>query len=411
MHRHRIAVITAIGSLALLLAAASGSFSPQPAPGVNPNPVHLVRPPVAPLTAVAELGRAIFFDSALSASGKMSCASCHDPAHAYGPPDGRSVRMGGPALEHQGVRAVPSLRYLDRVPAFGVGPAAGVVDADAPPHPMGHGVPHGGLFWDGRAPTLQAQALIPLFNPIEMANRSADSVAARLRRAAYGPRFAQLFGAATVATSRRLVDEAMFAVARFEMEDSSFHPYSSKYDAYLEGKATLTAAELRGLRIFEDSTKGNCAACHTSRPGPDLRPPTFTDYEYEALGVPRNDRLAVNRDSSYYDLGLCGPVRTDLAARATWCGAFRTPTLRNVATREVFFHNGVYHTLREVLDFYAFRVARPERVYPRGRNGRVEQYDDLPVEYRGNVDTVNAPTLSPHDIDDLIAFLKTLTDE
>lgn len=420
MRYPRIAVAAGLGSLAALLSAAAfGSFTARPAPGENPHPVRLVRPLVVPLTAVAALGRAIFFDPALSASRKLSCASCHDPAHAYGPPDGRAARMGGPALARQGVRAVPSLRYLDRVPPFGVGPGAGVIDADAPPRPLAHGVPHGGLFWDGRAPTLQSQALIPLFNPSEMANTSVDSVAVRLRHAAYGARFAQLFGEQTVSTSQRLVDEAMFAVARFEMEDVSFHPYTSKYDAYLEGKATLTPVEARGLEIFEDSAKGNCSACHTSRPGPDLRPPTFTDYEYEALGVPRNDSLGVNRDPRYHDLGLCGPARTDLADRHDWCGLFRTPTLRNVATRKVFFHNGVYHTLREVLEFYAFRDTRPGRIYPRAIGDRVRTFDDLPARYRGNVDTADAPfdrhagdapALTAREIEDVLAFLNTLTD-
>ncbi len=402
---------------------------------------------------MATLGRALFSDPRLSRSGALSCASCHSPDHAYGPPDGRAVQAGGPALRRQGARAVPSLRYLDRVPAFSIGPEAADAEGMSAPAAGAGGffaaptrgasaggtrggpaarprktagsppaappaIPRGGLFWDGRAGTLQAQTLGPLFSPVEMANADTAALAARLR-ALYGQALARLVGGQTLASPRRLLDEAMFAVARFELEDAAFHPYSSKYDTYLEGKARLTPAEARGLALFEDPRKGNCAACHTSRSGPDGRPPTFSDYEYEALGVPRNDSLPANRDAGHFDLGLCGPFRTDLAHETRYCGMFRTPSLRNVATRRVFFHNGVYHTLERVLEFYAFREGDPGRIYPRGADGRVARYDDLPPRYRGNVDTLDGPfdrpagdgpALSPGEIRDIIAFLGALTD-
>jgi cytochrome c peroxidase len=260
--------------------------------------------------------------------------------------------------------------------------------------------------------------MAPLFNPVEMANAGAASVAATLRRA-YGVRLANLFGAGAIADTHRLIDEAVFTIARFQVEDPSFHPYSSKYDAYLEGKAELSPEEVRGLAAFEDPARGNCAACHLDRPAADGQPPAFTDYEYEALGVPRNGALADNRDPRSFDLGLCGPIRTDLAAQPNTCGMFRTPSLRNVATRRVFFHNGVYHSLRQVLAFYDFRDVAPERVYPRGTDGRVHRFNDLPTAYRGNGDTTDAPfgrhrgdapPMTQQDMRDIIAFLRTLTD-
>src|SRR5579862_5464433 len=170
---------------ALLLATASAS-----AQGFNPHPVALREPPRAPLSAVARLGEQLFHDARLSGSGRLSCASCHSPAHAFGPPGSASVVLGGPRLRTPGVRAVPSLRYLYRQPAFSIGPdsagdsdqvislaqqalqAAGQVRvlkiAGATQRSAANLVPQGGLFWDGRADTLEQQTNGPLYNPLEM---------------------------------------------------------------------------------------------------------------------------------------------------------------------------------------------------------------------------------------------------
>jgi cytochrome c peroxidase len=420
----------------MALASCSSSHRATPT-GVNPDPMPLHRPPSQPLTAVAQLGRRLFFDPRLSHSGQLACATCHDPHHAFGPPDSLAVQLGGPAGRDEGARAVPSLRYLDRMPNFGIGPASGVDEnvnlvqlaqqgaraqrsskaahAISVTVPM---VPQGGLFWDGRVNTLQHQAAVPLFNPVEMANTGILPVATRLRRS-YGAALARLFGAATISTPQRLIDEAMFAVARYEIEDRSFHPYSSKYDAYLEGRATLDPSEARGLAAFDDPARGNCAGCHLDRPGRDGTPPALTDMQYEALGVPRNRALAQNRDSAYYDLGLCGPIREDLASQAQYCGMFRTPSLRNVATRRVFFHNGVYHSLRDVLRFYNLRAVQPAAIYPIDATGHPALYDDIPGRDQGSVDTLDAPfdrhvgdapPMTDGDIADIIAFLRTLSD-
>ena len=97
-------------------------------------------------------------------------------------------------------------------------------------------VPLGGLFWDGRADTLQAQALFPLLSPLEMDGGSIETVAARLRRTPYARSFIQLFGTAVFESPRITVAEALFAVARYQIEDPSFHPYTSKYDAGWKAK-------------------------------------------------------------------------------------------------------------------------------------------------------------------------------
>ncbi|AJY10809.1 cytochrome-c peroxidase [Burkholderia dolosa] len=407
--------------------------------GANPHPVVLQRPAAQPLSAVAQLGRALFFDPALSASGKQSCASCHSPDHAYGPPNGLDVQPGGLTLAQHGYRPPPSLMYLYRQPNFSIGPdagenddaptiaqqaasAAGVVKAQkvAGTSAAPQLVPQGGLFWDGRADTLQQQAFGPLLNPVEMANASVDDVARKLAQSPHRARFEQLFGPRVFSTPQLAVSEAMFAIARYQVEDPSFHPYNSKYDRWLEGRARLTQAELRGLRLFNDPNKANCAGCHLSKPGADGLPPMFTDYQYEALGVPRNRLLAQNRNPAFYDLGVCGPFRDDLKDQTQYCGMFLTPTLRNAATRHVFFHNGVFHTLDQVMAFYNERSIAPQKFYPRGPDGKVDEYDDIPPKYRANVDVKDAPfdrkpgdtpAMTAQDIEDIEAFLGTLTDE
>jgi len=209
-------------------------------------------------------------------------------------------------------------------------------------------------------------------------------------------------------------------LAQYQKEDYSFHPYDSKYDAYLAKKVSLSDQEMRGLRLFVDPEKGNCATCHTATPSRNgLLPPMFTDYQFEALAAPRNRSIAANRDPQYHDLGMCGPWRHDLAQQTSYCGYFKTPTLRNVATRQAFFHNGIFRSLDEVLHFYVERETRPEKWYPRGKDGKVEKYDDLPLAYHANIDLSDAPfdrqlgqepALSDDEIKDVIVFLKTLTD-
>ena len=425
----------------LLLAA--GAVSAGETPGVlgaNPNPVRLVRPRTAPLSAMAELGKQIFYDASLSSSGALSCASCHSPEHHYGPPNDGPVMLGGRSLSRQGARAVPTLTYLERQPNFSIGPDKSDDDNRASLAQMAalgqtaarakkiaaqgdaaaqNIVPQGGLFWDGRADTLQDQALFPLLDPREMDGGSVDIVADKLQHAPYADYFSGLFGPGIFAKPRLLVSEAMFAVARYQFEDVSFHPYTSKFDYWLEGKARLGESELRGLKLFNDPDKANCAGCHPSMPSRDGLPPLFTDHQYEALGAPRNAALADNRDPGHFDLGVCGPQRTDLADQTQYCGMFKAPSLRNAATRRAFFHNGIFRSLEQVLDFYDFRDTNPEKVFPRSADGTVQKHDDLPQKYHANVDVSDppfdrrlgeTPPMTAQDEADIIAFLKTLTD-
>jgi cytochrome c peroxidase len=435
-HRH---LLWLLGAGLLSMAGAVFAAEPQGSAGENPHPIRLMRPHIAPLTAMAQLGRQIFYDTSLSSSGHLSCASCHSPQHAYGPPNEGPVMLGGPSLSRQGARAVPSLTYLERQPNFSIGPDSAENEnvnlaqmaalgqqatrvqktATQTARTAANIVPQGGLFWDGRADTLQSQAMAPLLDPREMDGGSVEIVATKLQHTSYAARFTELFGPAIFESPRMVVAEAMFAVARFQIEDRSFHPYTSKFDYWLEGKARLSVAELRGYKLFNDPKKANCGGCHLDQPSRDGLPPLFTDHQYEALGVPRNPVLSDNKDPSHFDLGICGPARRDMAAQKQYCGMFLTPTLRNTATRHAFFHNGAFHTLQQVLDFYNFRDTDPQKVYPSGPDGFVEKFNDLPSQYRANVDVSDppfnrylgeTPAMTAQDEADIIAFLQTLTD-
>ena len=396
----------ATGAAVCSVGAAADSAAPSRTPFYAT--VFERRPTVDQLT---ELGRALFHDASLSASGKLACASCHSPQHAYGPPNGLAVQRGGTSLRLAGLRAVPSLKYQQAVPAF----TEHFSDNDGDDS-VDQG-PAGGRTWDGRASSAHEQAELPLLSPLEMANSSPDDVVARLRTSPNAARMRQVYGPHVLDEAALAWRALLLALEVFQQSPKDFYPYNSKYDAYLRGRGSLSASEARGLALFNDANKGNCALCHPS----DIKRgefPVFTDYGFVALGVPRNPDIPANANAAWHDLGLCGPLREDLKGRAEFCGMFRTPGLRNVATRRVFFHNGRLHGLTEAVRFYALRDAQPARYYPRNAVGKVEKFNDLPPAYRGNVNTEppfggkpgRAARLSEAEVQDIVAFLKTLND-
>jgi len=193
--------------------------------------------PVSEISVLAALGKQIFFDPSLSASGRIACATCHNPTHAYGPPNGLAVQLGGQGLDRQGMRSVPSLRYvLNRTPFYNQHYVADPIER------LREGVepPTGGFGWDGRFNTLRQQAAFPLLVANEMANASPEDVAAKLQHAAYAEEFRKLFGTKIFDEPAKAYAQALAALERFELEDASFRPYHSKYDDYLDGKAQLS---------------------------------------------------------------------------------------------------------------------------------------------------------------------------
>jgi cytochrome c peroxidase len=367
------------------------------------------KPPSA--AAMTAVGRLLFFDKSLSASGRMSCGSCHDPGRAFGPPNDLPVQSGGGDGRRAGVRAVPSLMYTQNIPPF----TEHLFD-DEGDDSIDQG-PAGGRTWDGRSQSAHEQARLPLFSPFEMDNAGVEAVVSAVQRADYAEQFRDTFGEHVFEDTASAFKGVLMALEAYQQTPEEFYPYSSKYDAWLRRRATLSNAEARGLAAFNDRAKGNCARCHPSamRAGAF---PQFTDFGYAAIGAPRNPRIPANDDPRYFDLGLCGPLRTDLAGNNEYCGLFRTPSLRNVALRRVFFHNGVFHRLEDVVRFYAERDSQPQKWYPRDANGGTKKFDDLPEAYQGNVDRQppfdrhpgEQPSLSERDVGDIVAFLNTLTD-
>ena len=220
------------------------------------------------LSAQAQLGEKIFADVSLSASGAQACSTCHDPDHAHSPANALAVQLGGPLSDQQGIRKTPGIRYLATNTAF-------FFDRE--------GTPTGGFFWDGRAASPAVQAAEPFLNPFELANPDKASVVAKLAAATYAAEFKAVYGAGIFSDVEGAYQRMTLAIQSYEKEDSEFNAYTSKYDAFLRGSATLTAEELRGLAFFNSPTKGNCAGCHPSAKGADGSLPLFTDFTYDNL--------------------------------------------------------------------------------------------------------------------------------
>jgi len=354
----------------------------------------------APLTALEDLGKQLFFDPQLSSPAGQSCASCHSPDAAFTDPRRDKPTSPGVVAGRFGNRNSPTAMYAAFSPLFHLDSAGGYT---------------GGLFWDGRAANLENQAQGPLLNPLEMANPDKAAVVEKVRKASYAPLFESVFGVGALSQAEPAYAMVAAALAAFE-RSPVFSPFDSKYDAYLAGQTKLTAAEQRGLALYEDPAKGNCAACHPSRPAPDGTPPLFTDFSYDNLGVPRNPDnpfyalpAEFNPDGlNFVDQGL-GQV----LGRHEQDGQFKVPTLRNIALTAPYMHNGYFKTLRGVVDFYNTRDVKPACQYPMTTEGDALRQACWPqVETPANVnrEELGNLRLSASEVDDLVAFLGTLSD-
>ncbi len=286
-----------------------------PSPAANP-----------PNPAKIALGRRLFFDKEISATGTIACASCHDPKLAFsdGEPTGRGV--SGRRL----VRHTPSLWNLawSRL-----------------------------LFWDGRAPSLEAQVRFPVEHPDEMGESLENAVFRLSRHDSYARDFAAAFPAAPEVNVRNLT----LALAAFERTLVS---PPTRFDAWIAGDAAaFSAAEVRGFRIF--TGKGRCSNCHSGF--------ALSDNNFYDIGLPGQDR------------GRGAIINLTAAEHA-----FKTPSLRELAWTAPYMHDGSLATLEEVV-----------RHYEDGAVVRPSLSRDLPQQLR----------LSDGERADLIAFLETLSSD
>ncbi len=367
---------------------------------------------------LAMLGRMIFCDKNLSNPVGQSCASCHAPSTGF---TGPLASVNAAGAVYQGALTG---RFGDRKP-----PSA----AYATPSPVLYydseeGLFVGGLFWDGRAtgwrlgsPAAE-QALGPFLNPAEQNLATAAAVVSKVCSAMYGQMFRMVFGASACTPSNVAADydNIGFAIAAFE-DSPMVNRYSSKYDRYLRGEATLTSLERKGLALFEG--KANCALCHPSQPGEGGEPPIFTDNTFDNLGLPRNPQNPVYeaRGDDWVDQGLGGFLDSlggDLAAKAAEnVGKHRVPTLRNVDKRpsasfvKAFGHNGAFKSLKQIVHYYNTRDVLPR--CETAQNLKVGQtcWPAPEVEANLNTEELGNLRLTEHDEDAIVAFLKTLSDD
>jgi cytochrome c peroxidase len=272
----------------------------------------------------------------------------------------------------------------------------------------------GGQFWDGRSATLEEQAKGPFLNPVEMANPDKRALVEKVRRAPYAGGFDSLHGRNALDEVDQAFERIVGAIAAYE-RSAEFRPFTSRYDAWLAGKVRFSEQELRGLRLYEDEKKGNCAACHPSRTGPKGEPPLFTDFTYDNLGVPRHpenpfyaqDKAYNPEGGRFIDKGLGGVVK-----KPGEDGKFKVPTLRNVARTAPYMHNGYFRTLRGVVAFYNDRDARPACAAAATEAEALTRGCWPAPEVAANVnkEELGRLGLTEQEVDDIVAFMETLTD-
>lgn len=365
------------GSLPSIIVAI---LAPMLLTGCSPDRI----PDPAELTEKEQLGKFLFFDESLSTPEGQSCASCHDPAVAFTDPESILPVSKGAVKGLFGNRNDMTVSYSRHVPPL---------HYDSVNQEW-----NGGLFWDGRANNLIEQAMAPPMNPLEMANPDTLAMALKLRSLDYAGKFEEIYGSGALADPGMAFYHMADAVAAYEMS-REVNPFSSKFDLWKRGEATLTDQEQRGFMLFAVESKGNCIACHPHTPMEDGTPALFTNFTYDNLGVPPNPenpfyQLSGEHNPDGYgfrDLGL-GGFLNDPAEN----GKFRVPTLRNVAITAPYLHNGVFKTLFQVVAFYNTRDVAP---WPE-------------AEVTGNVnrDEMGDLGLSIQEMEDIVAFLGTLTD-
>ncbi len=305
-------IVVFSGLLSLLGQGWVGAGSPADIGPLPPVPV-LQDNPLTP--EKVELGRLLFFDARLSADGSLACVSCHLPDQGWA----TQTPLSPAYPTNMERRLSPTLINVAYNKA---------------------------LLWDGRAGTLEKQALGPIQNPLHM-NQNLDLLVEKLRAIPdYAKRFQSVFG--TLVTSEGLGK----ALAAFERTLVS---RNAPFDRYLGGdQQAMSESALRGMALFKG--KARCILCHNG--------PNFTDSQFHNLGVPEAPLLAhplvqasLRFDAKRMNVPEYDQVTEDLGRYLVTKeerdkGAFKTPTLRNVTQRDPYMHNGIFQSLEDILDFY-----------------------------------------------------------
>lgn len=344
----------------------------------------------------AELGEKLYFDVNLSKNRTQSCATCHNPEHGF--VDNRSTSVGkavslGDDGKSLGDRNAPSAAYARFSPDF---------------HQNKKGKYVGGQFLDGREKDLAGQAGGPPLNPVEMGMPDKATVAKRLQEnAGYLKAFKQLFGSGVFDQPQTAYAAMAESIGEFEKTDQ-FAPFDSKYDRYLKGEVELTEQESLGESLFFSNQFTNCNRCHQLKAFPGSDGETFSNYQYHNLGVPPNQavRAANGKGKDFIDNGLLEHPEVKDEKEA---GKFKVPTLRNVAITGPYMHNGVFGDLKSVVLFYD-KFNNSERKL----NPETGQPWDAPEVDRNlalQEEEFQAPALKDAEVDALVAFMKTLTDQ
>jgi len=441
-------LLFAVATPTFIVGLSAISLKPTAAQG-GPNP------------KLVQLGRALFFDEGLSNPAGMACATCHNPTAGFSYPvsmiNEATGTVPGAVESRFGNRKPPTISYARFIPQ---GPPT------FDPRQQAY---VGGLFFDGRAANLPGQAQAPLQNPNEMNNlvHNVGSPALVVSEVESGPNanlFKQVFGPEAFSQpADQVFQQIVQAIAAWE-SSPEVSPFSSKYDAYVAGKATLTAAELDGLRLFTGTVNGRpggqpyvknaeCSSCHVLAPQAGQGPDLFTDSHYYNIGIPRNennpyyaqtnkvtDPVGYNAlGDDYVDLGLAdflypdgGLVEGDSLGIK---GTFKAPTLRNVDARpdaefvKDYGHNGVFKSLASIVHFYNTRnlTRAPGEVIDFTKPNPYEGLKGKPFwprpEYASPETLINPAGhatgpgrhlgnlgLTAKQEADIVAFLQTLTD-
>lgn len=350
------------------------------------------------LTDQEMLGKQLFFDKDLSDPTGQACAACHSIEVGWTGPD-KNINAHGAVYEG----AVEG-RFGNRKP-----PSA-AYGGDSPM--LNNVTPFiGGMFWDGRATghmlgdPLADQAEGPFLNPREQNNADEKAVVDKVKASSYNKSFYDICG--TGKTDHEYYDCIARSIATYE-RSSEVSSFTSKYDYYLKGEATLTIKEKRGLDLFQG--KGKCNNCHISTG----TKPLFTDYSYDNLGTPRNPDNPFYNDNpkgfSWVDEGLGGFLESiGYPSYETEFGKMKVPTLRNVDKKpypgfiKAYAHNGYFKSLEQIVHFYNTRD-----VPGAGWKGKAWPSAEEPA----NVNKVELGNLSltNQEENEIVAFLGTLSD-